>query len=150
MAKVVVNSNRGDRMLIEVDSGEKTWYFLGDKVKSFAQSLKENDTIDFKHQIVNGKKTITFITKTGVVSQPKPATPPPTKGTENTRVPDPREQEKKEKIKSENDRVDSIVRQTAAKCASMTMGALAGQVSSDEIVNEWNKVYDNIYKKITE
>lgn len=151
--KIVVNSNRGDRMLIEDENGEKTWYFLSDKVKNFCKSYGAGDLINFQHSIVAGKKTINFIEKVGQSTVSKEEPKIPSKGTETNRMPDPRQTAntkiEKDKQNYSDERVDSIVRQTVAKCASTALTSLAGQVDENTINETWNKLYDNIYQKIT-
>lgn len=152
--KIVVNSSRGDRMLVEDDNGEKQWYFLAEKVKGISKNFKPGNLINFQHSIVNGKKTISFIEKTGEGSAPSPNEEKfPTKGTEGTRVPDPRNKDKEEERKYwetvNKEKTDTIVKQTAAKCASTALTVLAGQLDPEKICEEWNKLYENIHAKIT-
>ena len=61
----IVKVSTNKKMLLLEYKGEQCWYFLTEKVLSFAKNFKEGDEVDVSTGKIKGKDVINFITKAG-------------------------------------------------------------------------------------
>lgn len=143
MAKVIAFSKNGNMLKIENPKSRNgyDWYFLSEKVVSFAQkAIKENDEVDFKFSTDDkGDNVINYISKTGGIPSPRPEYK--SKG------------EYKPPVKSwgrSPEEINSIVKQAMMKSAAEAVSrALQGQLDVTALGDAIIVLYEKLYSKIT-
>lgn len=161
--KVLAKAKNGKMLKLGTSEQDAKWYFLGEKVIKFAESLKsgkDGDMVDVKYTKSNGEYTITYITKgTGqaenealVQEEGKFYCEDCKKELKDDKYKkcyacNQKNPTKKANGKGDFDQ-DTSVRQTVAHSVSRMLIALQGQVEVNNIADVFSTLFDEVYGKV--
>lgn len=150
MYKVLRQSSNGQMLRLSDEKGTEKWFWLGEKVVSFAKNIKPNDTIDIRAERKNNKDYITFLKTDGPIEnnrgggyQPKTSmksSTPPQGGSATGRTYQSRNE----------DTQRSIVRQSTMASASRIVASLGLDSDPEKVLSVFDEVYAHLLKKVNE
>jgi len=144
--KIVQKSQNGKMLKIADPSFDKdTWYFMSDQVKGYVDksNIDIGTEVEIRTEDKNGSKNIVFLKVAG--SANTTVTAPTTVSTKEYVSPERGKYQQRDPTTQE-----SIVRQTAMKCAVECLKPLQGMISPDDVAEVAIAIYSKLLAKIQE